>query len=98
MARDTRKTLKKGGNEKRKVKEKLNNVTTTIKSYTLIFVLNIMRENVVNTITFHPITFFSVAGYLKRSNEISTSIYIYIGLVDMDYFFQMSEKYFQFRK
>ena len=37
MARDTRKTLRKGGNEKRKVKEKFNNVTTTIKSYTFTF-------------------------------------------------------------
>ena len=35
--RDTKKTLKTGKNEKRKILEKFNNVTTTVKFFTFIF-------------------------------------------------------------
>ena len=70
---------------------------------------------------FGLVTFFGDAGYLKRSNEILTSIQICLSLVDAvlcltqntwqqtkvfycvgfdsdGLFFQMSEKYFQFRE
>ena len=60
MGRDTRKALKRGKNEKRKVQEKFNNVTTTIKFFnfdflfmeTDIFCLKTVRENVTYVITF----------------------------------------------
>ena len=57
MARDTRKTLKREKNEKRKVREKFNNVRRIIKLLTFygkrhILVKNIIWENVVYLITF----------------------------------------------
>ena len=44
---------------------------------------NIVLENAAYTITF-LVLFFSVAGFLKQSNETPTSIQVCIGLVDVE--------------
>ena len=71
ITRDTRKTLKRGKQEKRRGQDKFDDVSTTIeflpfnfygKGYILLE--NIVWENVVYIITF-LVMFFSVAGYLK---------------------------------
>ena len=81
IARDKRRTLEREKNEKRKVWEKVNNVTTTIKFFAFIFCIwkridFTRRHNLGKCSLNYYISskvFFSVAGYLKRSHETPTS-------------------------
>ena len=78
---------KKGGRgEKRKVEEKFNNATTTIKLLTFMFciwkrICFAWKHSLEKCSLYYDISskvFFSVAGYLKRSNEKPTYIQMHI--------------------
>ena len=92
-ARDPRKTLKRGKNEKRKVQEKFNNVTMPIKFFKVYFLYmekgiyfarnaSLGKCGLYHHI-YSKVFFSSPAGHLKRSNETQTSIEICIGLADV---------------
>ena len=91
MAIDTRKTLKRGKNDKREISEKFNKVTTTIKLFAFIFYLLkriyfAQKYSLVKCSLYYCISnkvLFSVARYLKRSNKTTTFMQICAGLANV---------------